>query len=141
MLINAATHKRNAIEQDKILNDFRKHIKYYPNDKILFLKRAGLFYVEYNSSFDSDYLNMIKNDTLFYTPDFLSPRTKELMDSITVYQKIDQTASVMSGIYKTWGNKDAIVFVVPNAKEIMRDIDNKKRKEMKEIYDAIFIGI
>lgn len=141
LLINAITHERNSNEQEKELDEFRNKIKVYPKDKILFLKRAGAFYVAYNSSLDSDLMMRVIGDTMFYTPNFLSARTKTLMDSITVYQKINQAQSLIKAINTTWGNKDSIIKMKANAKNTILINNNLERKEMKEIYDAIFNGV
>jgi hypothetical protein len=118
LIANATTHERNSDEQERKIKTLRNQIKSYPKDKILYLKKAGTFYMTYDSSLDRDLMKRIIGDTMYYTPDFLSGRTKTLMDSVSKYQKVNQTKSLTKAINEVWGNKDSIIPLNPNAKNI-----------------------
>ena len=141
LITNATTHERNNNEQERKLKVFHNQIRNYPQDKILYLKNAGAFYITYDSSLDRDLMKRIIGDTMYYTPNFLSDQTKILMDSISEYQKVNQIKSLTKAINEAWGDKDSVIALNPNAKNIILANDNKEIEEMKKIYNAIFKGL
>ncbi len=141
LLANVGTHEKNSYEQERKIKDFHNQIKNYPKDKILYLKKGGAFYMAYDSSLDRDLMKRIIGDTMYYTPNFLSDRTKILMDSVSEYQKVNQSKSLTKAINETWGDKDSVIVLNPNAKNIILTNDNKEIEEMKKIYNALFKGL
>ncbi len=117
---------------------FRKKIKDYPADNIAFLKRGGALYIAFNIAQDSDLLKRVVRDTLFYTPDFYSNKTKALMDSISKYQNADEALSVRKSINTVWGYKDSVIPLKENSIEIISSKNNEVHLKMKKIYDSIF---
>ncbi len=138
LLLNANTHELNHAELLNQIQLFRDRISTYSEDTISFLKRACYFYIESDKSKNVDLLKRVIHDTFYYTPDYHSELTKSLMDSITAYQKVDDSASERKALAKVWGDKDSAILLEPNATERIAQNSDSVYSEMKKIYNDIF---